>query len=86
MGFFTSARANGSYDYNCDGREEPEFTTTLDCSLLKIADCSGEGFAGSLPACGQAGNFIRCEGAVPLPTLPLVCTPIDEGTRAMGCR
>ncbi|HSU40490.1 MAG TPA: hypothetical protein VLJ38_13020, partial [Polyangiaceae bacterium] len=85
-GFFTSKNKSGTFDYNCDGDEEREFTTTLDCSLLNLVDCSGEGFDASLPACGQSGNFIRCDAISVLPTLSLSCAPVSEGTRVMGCR
>ena len=84
QGFFETARASGGFDYDCNGRSEQQFSNTLDCSLLSLANCSGEGFSGSLPACGATGTWIRC---VPtLPPLSLICTSETVSTRRMPCR
>jgi hypothetical protein len=84
LGFFQEARTSGGFDYDCSGEEESQFSSALDCSRLGLANCSGEGFSSSIPACGNLGTWIRC---VPtLPPLSLLCTSETIGTRRMSCR
>jgi hypothetical protein len=82
--FFEDQRTSGGFDYDCNGNSEAQYMGALDCSLLSIDDCSGEGFSGSLPACGATGTWIRCRPTVP--PLPLLCTSENAGTRRMPCR
>ena len=78
--YFTSPRVSGGYDYDCDGKSEPEFSGELDCSAL-LSACEGEGFS-SPPACGGSGTWIRCESIL-LPIL--LCNPETVDTRQMPC-
>ncbi|HEX6766516.1 MAG TPA: hypothetical protein VF103_13580 [Polyangiaceae bacterium] len=84
QGFFVDPRASGGYDYDCNGRSERQFETGLDCGLLAVASCSGEGFAGSPPVCGAQGAWIRC--VLTVPPLALLCTSESQGMRRMACR
>jgi hypothetical protein len=81
--FFEDARASGGFDYDCSGRSEKQFETALDCALLSVGNCSGEGFSGSPPACGASGNWIRCVTTVS--PLPLLCTAENVEMRRMPC-
>jgi hypothetical protein len=81
--FFEEQRASGGFDYDCSGQGEPQFASALDCGLLALDDCSGEGFSGSLPACGASGTWIRC--ALTVQPLPLLCEAQNLGTRRMPC-
>jgi hypothetical protein len=83
--FFTVERASGGFDYDCDGVEERAWSEALDCSLLGgsvLNGCEGQGFSGSVPACGTSGSWIECA-----PTLPplSVCQAGDDGTKLQAC-
>lgn len=62
-GGFVKHRGDGSFDYDCDGREELSATTTMTCSSLgwaaTKADCYVErkGWQDGVPACGSAGAW-----------------------------
>lgn len=62
--FDRPSQGTASYDFNCDGREEPQVLDLLpDCS--SAGPCKGEGWVGRVPACGEAGEFGSCEKKVP---------------------
>jgi hypothetical protein len=82
--FFDNQRVSGGYDYDCNGQSEPQFERGLDCALLTVGTCSGEGFSGTPPACGASGRWIRC--VLTVTPLPLLCTAEDVETRQMPCR
>lgn len=52
----------GSFDYDCDRREEQEITDIVDCRVEGEA-CIGEGWAAGVPVppCGETGAFIECQ-------------------------
>ena len=58
--FFTSPRAGGSFDYDCDGAETPESTATGSCDLDPVSGACNfaAGWDGSVPACGAAGDVL----------------------------
>jgi hypothetical protein len=62
-GYFSSPNGAGNYDYNCDGQQEQQFTQGGGSCNLGSFDCSGtDGWVGSVPACGQAGqNITECD-------------------------
>ena len=65
--FFALASAGGAYDYDCDGviaLERPSLASGC------AASCDGEGWAASVPACGDAGYLTLC-----VPYLGLGCGP-----------
>jgi hypothetical protein len=58
---FQSAATQGThtFDYNCDQVEEREHPLLASCTASG-ADCTGEGWLGTVPACGQSGTFATC--------------------------
>ena len=67
--YFTQARGDGSFDYDCDGgTETKEFpnagTWGNSCGISCAVDCTqatsnGQpGWSGTVPACGADGNFM----------------------------
>jgi hypothetical protein len=61
-------------DWNCLNGVEYQYPKVA-CSL----GCAGEGFAADV-ACGQTGNYVKCNGVVAL------CGTTSMGTRVQGCR
>jgi len=57
--FYTSADACGSFDYNCNGKNDPEFAKAS-CSLGLFV-CNGSGFDQNPPACGVTATFDTCQ-------------------------
>jgi hypothetical protein len=59
---FFSVPALGShrFDYDCDGKEEPELNGKASCAETG-PDCKGSAWSGGVPACGQTGVFVKCE-------------------------
>ncbi len=57
--FFASPRSDGTYDYNCDGKDELRWPIRGRCS----DDCKVvEGWAEVIPPCGASADFITgCE-------------------------
>jgi hypothetical protein len=56
--FFDEA-VNGSFDFNCDETEEPEFGL-VNCQG-QGANCAGDGWVDAIPTCGTEGPFATCE-------------------------
>ncbi len=62
--YFTSARGDGSYDYNCDGTETKRYTAqegySCSCDWVVWCTCSGSGagWNGGIPTCGVSGTWI----------------------------
>jgi hypothetical protein len=60
--FFTSSyplpSGLASYDYNCDRRDEPQYTDIYRCTLVG-GTCvfGGAGWIGSVPACGRVAKW-----------------------------
>jgi hypothetical protein len=48
-----------SFDYNCNSTEEKESPDLVKCQFTG-SSCSGEGWQGSVPACGQSGTWVTC--------------------------
>jgi hypothetical protein len=82
----THGAAGGGWDYDCNGKPDPEFPTPVNCSLLSLLNCNPEAdaFLGSTtPQCGQTGNFGHCVKD----TLNLVCKEqIVEPNKIMKCK
>ena len=49
----------GSFDYDCNGTEDLEYTQDLSCSGLSVTGCTGTGFTGA-PGCGGQGPYGSC--------------------------
>jgi hypothetical protein len=78
--YFTKPGVCGGYDYNCDGKESPEYGAT-NCTWSTFS-CSGDGFAAPVPACGAFGTFTSC--SIPWYD-PLTCNG-SNAQQAQGCR
>lgn len=80
--FFTVADACNSFDYDCDGKLEPEYATNLACTGTGLTGCKGgPGFIGD-PACGTTGPWASsCQGLG-----ALACQPGATTSQAQGCR
>jgi hypothetical protein len=86
--YYSYDRGDGSYDYNCNGSDEKQYTaTTGGCSWSVITyiacDVNGEGFDGSVPGCGSTGQWVDdCDG-----TYDALCYALclASGTSAWTC-
>jgi cysteine-rich repeat protein len=55
--------ARTSFDYDCSGVEEKKWTRLFPssgCAVLSLTSCAGEGWQGSVPACGAEGTYVTC--------------------------
>lgn len=79
--FFTSP-AGESFDYNCDGREEPELTQVVSC-VLEGEQCVGEGWQDGppKPGCGETAGYYGCQLQA-----GSKCTARRTGDRTQACR
>ena len=50
------AKGSGRFDFNCDGNEEQQSTAALP-SCATASPCKGEGWAGTVPGCGEQGQL-----------------------------
>ena len=78
--YFAVARTSGGYDYNCDTKEDPEFPTIVACIIESGVTCIGEGWVGTVPACGQTGQFATCLKVTGS------CTSQPPTTKTQTCR
>jgi hypothetical protein len=74
--FFPTPDACGSFDYDCDGKESPEFDV-VNCKL-GFFSCNGDGFKSSA-SCGAAAAFEACNFAW------TTCSQ-QESLKTQGCR
>jgi hypothetical protein len=78
--FFTHPDACGSFDYDCNFKEEPEWGTGKKCSLGLFSCDVSEGFESGPPGCGQSGAWAACTS-----DFWGGCND-DPGSRTQGCR
>jgi hypothetical protein len=79
--FYTTADNCGSFDYNCDGSIETEYTFDLTCSGTPALGCKGgSGFIGD-PGCGVSGPYGTCQANGSLTT----CSAGSISTDEQGC-
>jgi hypothetical protein len=74
--FYTTPDTCGSFDYDCNGANDPEFNK-VDCTL-GVFVCNGSGFAQAPPACGVAATFDTCN-------LEVICVT-SQSQATQGCR
>lgn len=57
--YFAEHRGDGSFDYDCDGKATPRFTTRAFCREKEGGGCAlASGWTGkTLPKCGEPGEF-----------------------------
>jgi hypothetical protein len=77
--YFTSPRSGGSFDYDCNGTDDPQYTRTggVSCSGTgTVCTSTPGGWAGdTVPACGTVAQMQVCTytmlgGCLPLPSYP----------------
>jgi hypothetical protein len=85
----TGAPTSSDFDYNCDGTETRQYTTTGvtsgACSTLFGSCIGAAGWTGtSTPVCGASASYSYCR--IPL-CLPTPCTTCSRGTitRTQSC-
>jgi hypothetical protein len=56
--YYTGSRGDGSYDYNCDGSQSQQYTSTASCGY-SLGDCfaSVSGWNGSVASCGTTAGW-----------------------------
>jgi hypothetical protein len=57
--FDQPSQGSKSFDYNCDKLAEKEHPSLVSCSPSG-AGCTGDGWVGGVPACGQTGSYATC--------------------------
>jgi hypothetical protein len=98
--WFTGLNACGSWDYNCSGANEPQFSSDAGscqlsgtCNLSEGLSCDATtGWLGTVPGCGGTGTFLSDCSRGP------ACTPCQDpggcgftcgapksGPKTMGC-
>ena len=75
--FDTPSAGTQSFDYNCDGKREQQFTALAAC-VKSGGDCTGDGWETAVPDCGQDGSFVACK--------PGSCTAEPATTKKQACR
>jgi len=76
--FFPSDRGDGSFDYDCDGQEELEWTDTFACTP-GVCYMTSAGWTNGTPSCGATSDWgYECTGMA-------VCSTTTE-SRQQGCK
>jgi hypothetical protein len=57
--FNVPTKGTQSFDFNCDKLEQMQDALLVNCVAVGMG-CQGDGWVGSIPACGQAGTFGKC--------------------------
>jgi hypothetical protein len=78
--FFTTADACGSFDYNCNGKEDPQYATSLTCGGTAATGCTGGAGFLTDPGCGNSAPFYQCVG-----NGLLACKPGNQISQTQGC-
>jgi len=77
--FFDLPRASGGFDYDCNGSEEKFDTEAGGTCQTDWWTCTGTGWDQGVPACGELGNWHRCEDSGG-------CNETESMTIRMPCR
>jgi hypothetical protein len=78
--YFTGPGACGGFDYDCDGKETPEYGA-VDCQWSTFS-CSGDGFAAPVPGCGVFGTYSSCS----IPWYDVLSCTTSNAQQAQACR
>jgi hypothetical protein len=78
--FFTDASACGSFDYDCNGKADPQYPTSITCGGTGALGCTGGPGYMSDPGCGNSGTYYQC-----VPNGALACKPGSPVTQVQGC-
>jgi hypothetical protein len=57
--FNVPTKGTKTFDYNCDGLEEKQHPSPANC-ILSGMTCVGDGWVGTVPACGTNGTWGKC--------------------------
>ena len=85
LSYFTTDRGDGSYDYNCDGIQSPEFTGSGSCSWSNWCNLSSAGWEGSTPSCGATGKYMSTNSHCEYDCLGFCCDE-DGYTATQSCQ
>ena len=95
-GYFSTNRGDGSFDYNCDGSETKQYSSSGSCDSFgsSIGDCTlnTAGWDGSVPNCGNNGDYLvdndSCSAGCYLGQIPLCCNAggPSYGSQTQECR
>ena len=68
------------FDYDCSGSDDRRYTDAIDCRGLGLVGCdtAGQGFLGTLPPCGESGDWGTCVKNV-------TCDPDVVSQKTMQC-
>lgn len=79
--YFSTPRASGGFDFNCDGNESMQNTRVDPQQCICNADecLLSRGWKSTVPACGDSAEYAKG------PIDPMACD-IDYATVAQGCR
>jgi len=94
--FSTPSYGTGTFDYNCDGSLEKQWTDYGSCDSWgsSIGDCTlgDAGWHGSVPGCGQDGAYLvdndSCSASCHVLGIPFCCDesgPSFENSRTQAC-
>jgi hypothetical protein len=79
--FFTQADDCGSFDYDCNGKQDPQYATSVACGGTGVTGCTGgPGFLAD-PGCGNTAPYYTC-----VANGLLACKPGSPITLTQGCR
>jgi len=62
--FFTKTNACGTWDFDCNGKSDPQWGQGEKCHICGFDCCDKEGFEGAPPACGGTGAHAKCAGGI----------------------
>jgi hypothetical protein len=78
--FFPSANNCGSFDYNCNGKNDPQYAISISCGGTGALGCTGGPGYMTDPGCGNPGTYYQC-----VPNGALACKPGSPVTQVQGC-
>ncbi len=80
--FFTKDRGDGSFDYDCNGESEREFSNTGSCVSGIPNFTAQEGWDGRIPDVGKKGRWlVDCDQVLrwnPLPTIEITKDTVEK--------
>ena len=69
-----------SWDYNCNGKDDMQYTHIFSKCYMSGIRCGGAGWSKTLPACGQTGSYISCTYF-----LGMCSSSLKPSTRTQAC-
>jgi hypothetical protein len=78
--FFIKENACASFDYNCNGKDDPQYPISLTCGGAAATGCTGGSGYLKDPGCGNTAPYYTCTG-----NGLLACTPGQPIDQQQGC-